>query len=166
MPQLLRSCLFKPHCHSVTPLFISWNYGNCWHLTRYMLFCSFLQRIRPKLCKYAQSFIESFLEHSKGLIHTGPYINIILQSWCKQLLLWNSLVCKNQWQENSPAWQKIRISFLHSQHQRILSPDSLSYTGMASAAFPSDKDFWTQLHCPLCCESDQRVNTFCAQFFY
>ena len=133
--------------------------GNCRHLTIYMLFCSFLQRFRPNMRKSAQCSTESFLEHCKGLIHTPTSLLYVANNRCFEICP----LTENQWQENLPARQKIRISSLHSQQQRILCPDSLSY--MASAAFPSDKGFWAQLHCPPCYERDQGVNTFCAQFF-
>ena len=123
------------------------------------------------MCESAQSFTVRFLGHSKALIHSIPYymmrvyINIIGIHFCisQTVAAMKFALSENRRQENSHAWQKIRISFLHSQQRRILSPDSLSY--MASAAFPSDKGFWAQLLCLPCYERDQRVNTFCAQFF-
>ena len=69
----------------------------------------------------AQSFRESFLEHSKGLIHTRTSLLYVANNRCCEI----RSVSENQ--------------FLHRQQQGILSPDSLSY--MASAAFPSDKGF-------------------------
>ena len=108
--------------------------------------------------EYAQSFTECFMEHSKGLIHTQTSLLYVANNRCCEI----RSLSENRRQENLPAWQKIRISFLHSQQQHILSPDSLSY--MASAAFPSDKGFWAQLCLPGY-ECDKGVNTFCAQFF-
>ena len=96
----------------------------------------------------AQSFTESFLEQSKGLIHTPTSLLNVANNRCCEI---HSL-SKNQQleQENLPACQKISISFLPSQQQCIFASDSLSY--MASAAFPNDQGFWAQFHFPPCYE--------------
>ena len=133
--------------------------GNCRHLTIYMWFCSFLQRFRPKMRESAQCFTEGFLEHSKGLIHTPTSLLYVANNLCFEI----RPLSENRWQENSPALQKIRISFLHSQQQRILSPDSLFY--MARATFSIAEKLWAHLLGLSCYECDKRVNTFCAQKF-
>ena len=141
--------------------------GNCRHLTIYTRFCSFLKRFRPKMREIAAANL-----HKASQWASWSTWSIQWHTPTSLLYVANNRSCKirslseNWRQENSSAWQKIRISFLHSQQQRLFSPDSISCMASAGcAAFPSDKGFWSQLYCPPCYERAKRVNTYCAHFF-
>ena len=72
-----------------------------------MWFCSFLQRFRPNMRESAQSFTESFLAHSKGLIHTPTSLLSVANNCCFEI----RSLSENRWQETHKHNRKSGSAF-------------------------------------------------------